>query len=186
MKRLLIIPLTLCILSACGTHAQVRSVSTITPTATTTPTATPTATSTAAPTFTPTTPPTATATEAFTPSPVPTELVARPTAPAALSLQGDPVRGEQLFRVGDNSAPPCISCHALAESRFGIGPVMVDVETRAASRRPGMPVKDYLYQSITDPWVYVVPGYRNIMPGVYLELYDDQDLADLIAFLLSR
>ncbi|MBK9124888.1 MAG: hypothetical protein IPM16_17460 [Chloroflexi bacterium] len=186
MKRLLIVLISVCVLSACGTHAQVRSVSTVTPTATASQTATSTATPTHTPTATPTTPPTATATQTDTPSPAPTDSAAEPTAPPALSLEGDPVRGEQLFRVGDNSAPPCISCHALAESRFGLGPAMIDVQTRVSSRRPGTPANVYLYQSITDPWQYIVPGYRNIMPGVYFELYDDQDLADLIAFLLSR
>lgn len=186
MKRLLITLLALCVLSACGSYAPVRTVSTITPTMTPSPTVTATPTLTSTPTASQTMPPTATATATHTPSPAPTEAADEPTSPAALSLVGDPVRGEQLFRVGDNSAPPCISCHALGASRFGLGPAMVDVEARVANRRPGLPAKDYLYQSITDPWLYVVPGYRNIMPGVYFELYDDQDLADLIAFLMSR
>ncbi|NOG51554.1 MAG: hypothetical protein HND48_20615 [Chloroflexi bacterium] len=116
-------------------------------------------------------------------SPTPT---VEPAGPAALTLDGDPVRGEQLFRVGANNAPPCLSCHALAESRFGLGPMMLGVEPRVSSRRPGMTAKEYLYQSITDPKQYVVPGYRDIMPGVYREPYDDQSIADLIAFLLSR
>jgi mono/diheme cytochrome c family protein len=43
----------------------------------------------------------------------------------------------------------------------------------------------YLYESISDPAVYLVPGFQNIMPGTFSSQLSPQDMADIIAYLLT-
>jgi cytochrome c len=105
------------------------------------------------------------------------------TAPDA-TVSGDPVRGEQIFRQGINSAPPCISCHQVTTGPgFGLGPSLAGVASRAGSRIDGLNAAEYLYQSITDPSVFLAPGYRELMYTNYGTDLSEQDIADLIAFL---
>jgi mono/diheme cytochrome c family protein len=92
---------------------------------------------------------------------------------------GDATRGEQSFR-----AQPCQTCHA----DLPIGPAFPDdppLGTRAGTRRSGYPAEVYLYESIVQPNTYIVPGFKkDIMPAEYGETLTDQELADLVAYLL--
>jgi hypothetical protein len=66
------------------------------------------------------------------------------------------------------------------------GPNWSDVATHAANRVPGMSPANYLYTSITNPGAYVVPDYPNgVMPTVYAEQIPMEDLANLVAYLLT-
>jgi mono/diheme cytochrome c family protein len=106
------------------------------------------------------------------------------TPPAA--LVGDPVHGEDIFRHGINAAPPCITCHALAPGGFSLGPVMQGFGERAGSSREGLTAEAYAHESIVDPTVFIVSGFRNIMyPGYGTDL-TEQEIADLIAFLMAQ
>lgn len=98
---------------------------------------------------------------------------------------GDPRRGEELFRQGIGAAPPCITCHALARGGFSIGPPMEGVAARAATRIAGLSAETYLRQSILDPQAFTAPGFRPIMYPDYALHLTDQDVADLVAFLLA-
>lgn len=102
------------------------------------------------------------------------------------ALAGDPGRGEVLFRKGKSNAPACIGCHALAPGGFSLGPVMKDVAPRVSNRVPGMGAVEYIRQSILEPLVYVVPGFRPTMYPKYRESLTDQEIEDLIAFVLQR
>ncbi|MEZ4672058.1 MAG: cytochrome c [Anaerolineae bacterium] len=105
--------------------------------------------------------------------------------PVANELVGDAVRGEDIFRHGVADAPPCTSCHGLAGSTFSLGPKMVGISQRAGERVPGLSAEAYIRQSIREPSAYVVSGYRNIMYPQYAEKLSEQDVADLIAFLMT-
>jgi hypothetical protein len=44
----------------------------------------------------------------------------------------------------------------------------------------------YLYTSITNPNAYIVEGYQpNVMIQTYGQTLSDQDLADILAYLLT-
>jgi cytochrome c2 len=105
--------------------------------------------------------------------------------PTAITLTGDPEHGESIFRRGVNGAPPCIGCHALAPGGFGLGPVLRGIQQRAAARIEGVTSEAYIRDSILNPAGYIVPGYRDLMYAHYRDHFSDQDLADLIAFLIS-
>ena len=100
-------------------------------------------------------------------------------------MAGDVARGESIFRHGTGEAPPCLTCHALTNSAFGLGPKMVGIHERAGSRVEGLSAEAYLQQSIREPSAFVVPGYRDIMYPQYAEKLSEQDMADLLAFLMT-
>lgn len=105
--------------------------------------------------------------------------------PAWVTPPANPDHGEMIFRQGLNGAPPCIGCHALAQGGFSLGPVMVGIAERAASRIEGLPADDYIHESIINPRAFIVPGYRDLMYVDYGTHLTEQDIADLIAFLHS-
>jgi hypothetical protein len=69
--------------------------------------------------------------------------------------------------------------------RFDIGPNLVNVSTRAATRIEGMTASEYLHESITHPGRYLVTGFRGAMPADFAEHYSDQDIDDLVAYLMT-
>jgi cytochrome c2 len=103
---------------------------------------------------------------------------------ADLSSQlGSATRGEEIFKHGKGDAPPCGTCHALAQTGYSIGPVMLNISQRASSRVAGLSADQYLRQSILDPNTFLVPGFRSIMYNQYATHLDEQDILDLIAYL---
>jgi len=137
------------------------------------------------PTLAPTEPPpTPTATSTSTPIP--------PTAtPASI---GDPVNGEALFRNGKDAAPACATCHMIEQDTILIGPSMVGIAARAATRVPGESAEEYLRRSILEPNAYLVPdtatnifaaGGNSLMFQQYADYLTEQDANDLIAYMLS-
>jgi cytochrome c2 len=109
-------------------------------------------------------------------------------APALTLPVGDAAHGEVIFREGLGAAPSCISCHAFGTRAFRLGPNLVGIAARTAVRlkdEEGAAVRDYLWQSIVDPGAFIVPGYRGMMYPRYGELLTPQDIADLVAYLLT-
>ena len=109
--------------------------------------------------------------------------------PEALALTGD-VTPEALAAAGEriyNGAGGCTACHGLGTR----APNLVTdhggqgaIGARCGSRRPGMDCKTYLYESMTNPGAFIIPGFENIMPDVRRQLADDQIWA-VIAYLQS-
>ncbi len=93
---------------------------------------------------------------------------------------GDAASGEDIF---DDRA--CHTCHA----DLPIGPAFPGdpaLATRAETRRAGYSAELYLYESIISPQVYVVLGYDGeVMPQDFGEELSAQDIADLIAYLMT-
>lgn len=181
------------------------------PTATPTdePTATPTVTLTATATSTPTTAPTEiAATATFTPTlPILTATVtatiaapavtpvAAPEADAgdsalyagmpaeilALMPTADPANGQAL-----TVANGCTACHSLEKDVRVVGPSWYSVGATAGERVAGESAGLYLYTSITDPNTYVNEGYvAGLMPLTYKDILSNEQMADVIAYLLS-
>lgn len=104
--------------------------------------------------------------------------------------EGDAANGEQLA-----NTLGCVACHVTTatgpawpakDGEPGIG-------ARAESR-PAQPdysgaaadAHQYLYEAIVAPDMYIVPGFTaGLMPKTYGNQLTEQDLADLIAYLLS-
>jgi cytochrome c len=133
------------------------------------------------------TPPAATSTPGDatgTPNSV-TGTPASPTDTPASSA--DPARGKVIFSAGQNQAPPCSGCHATVRvgRGFAIGPNLSGVADRAATRREGMSAEAYLTESILHPREFVVPGYRDMMYANYGEAFTSDEVADVVAYLLT-
>lgn len=116
------------------------------------------------------------------------EVTAESTGEAVAIASGDPTHGDSLFHYGGNGAPPCSSCHQTdrnAAARFSLGPNLGGVSERAGARIEGYSAEEYIHQSIVDPRSFLVPGFRNSMFPRYAQVYSEQDIADLIAYLLT-
>ena len=110
--------------------------------------------------------------------------------PEALALTGD-VTPEALVAAGErvyNGTGGCTACHGLGtrapnllSDQAGQGPI----GARCGSRRSGEDCKTYLYESMTKPSAYIVPGFEPIMPDMRRQLSEDQIWAT-IAFLESQ
>lgn len=98
--------------------------------------------------------------------------------------EGDAARGEILFHEGINGAPACSSCHH-TNSETLVGPGLQGVSERASTRVEGLSAKEYILTSILQPANFVVSGFSNLMYTGYHSKLSSQNLADLIAYLLT-
>lgn len=99
-------------------------------------------------------------------------------------LAGDAQRGATLFEQSVGGAPACISCHTL-DGGASAGPSLDGYGTVAATRVKGQSAAAYTFYSILRPAKHIVRGYSNVMPADYAGKLSAQDVADLIAYLLS-
>jgi len=110
--------------------------------------------------------------------------------PHALTL-GANVTPEQLTAAGDqlyHGAGGCTACHGLGTrapnlltDERGLGPI----GARCGKRETGKDCKAYLYESLTSPRAFVVPGYEPIMPEMG-RILSPQQIWALVAFLESN
>lgn len=96
---------------------------------------------------------------------------------------GDAARGAELFAQQINGAPACTSCHLETESS---APVMAGYGERAGSRVRGESAEEYTLNSIINPASHIVDGYSNLMYRDYEDKLTQQQIADLIAYLLTQ
>ncbi|MCA9909873.1 MAG: c-type cytochrome [Anaerolineae bacterium] len=116
-----------------------------------------------------------------------TQLLPQREAVSYAEPVGDAARGDTIFHQGVNGSPPCSSCHLTAAGAYGfaLGPNLADVRERAAMRVAGLDAAAYIRQSVLDPHAYIAPGFRDIMYPEFAAYFDEQDIADLIAYLMS-
>lgn len=98
---------------------------------------------------------------------------------------GDASRGALLYAEMINGAPSCASCHSLSDERL-VGPSFMEYSSVADSRVEGQSAEEYSYNSIVRSATHLVDGYSNLMYSEYGTKLAEQDLADLIAFLLTQ
>src|SRR5258706_4995658 len=104
------------------------------------------------------------------------------SGPAPLSFKdipttGDAAHGKVVFNSQMNGAPACSSCHSL-EIQNIVGPGLAGLPDRAGKRVDGMSTREYLFESITKPNSFIVPGFTNLMYTQYSEKLSVQDIAD--------
>jgi mono/diheme cytochrome c family protein len=100
------------------------------------------------------------------------------TTETGVTATGDPAAGKQVFTtVAD---PACSTCHTLQEAGA--------TQTLGPNLDEGLKGKDaaFIHESIVNPDAEITPGYPdNLMPEDYGEKLDEQQLADLVAFLVQ-
>lgn len=109
--------------------------------------------------------------------------------PAAVSdgdvASGDVASGEALFKKTVFGARPgCVTCHSLAGNVL-VGPPLNGVADRAGAEVPGQPAEAYLKASILAPDAHVVTGFEPGVMQSYEEVLAPQQIADLVAYLLT-
>ena len=126
-----------------------------------------------------------------TATPKPTSTPTPFSCPVDASI-GDQAAGQIVF--GVSSSPiTCATCHSMdgpdgLGPSFGSRPAIPEpgISARAASRVDGMSAEDYICQSILDPSAFLVPGFFDgVMTQNFRETLNDQQLADVIAYLLT-
>ena len=212
-RNILLLTTLALILAACGTVAtpvfqeeleqtEVALAATSEAETAAAPTATPTDEPTEAPTATPTqeptdTPPPATSTPEPTDTAEPTEAPTEAEAEDAdegdrdttggAATTGDPASGEALFTTFIPEASfACNTCHLVDSEAQLIGPGLLGIGERTESRVPEQSPEEYLHTSIVDPSAYVVEGFPDmLMPQVYEEILTEEQINDLVAYLLT-
>jgi mono/diheme cytochrome c family protein len=103
-------------------------------------------------------------------------------------LMGDAVHGQDIFEHGLNGAPACINCHSITAAGkvgFALGPGLRGIPEIAATRIADFSAALYLEDSIRFPNDYITPGFRGIMYADFAKNYSDQEIADLVAYLMT-
>lgn len=81
----------------------------------------------------------------------------------------------------------CVGCHSTDPAVTMTGPTWHNVGDTAVNRQPGVSPALYLHDSIVDPNKFTVPNYASgLMPQIYADTIPLEDLADLVAYLLSQ
>jgi len=104
---------------------------------------------------------------------------------------GSPERGREIFENGNEViSAECAGCHSLdgvdIESGLRKFPTLQGISDRAGDRLPEMTAVDYLRESILDPSAYIVEGYEDQMEKGYKYGLNEEEVNDLIAFLLTQ
>jgi cytochrome c oxidase subunit II len=118
---------------------------------------------------------------AGSPAPAPTS-----TTPSGggQSSNTSPAAGKAVFT---NPSVGCGACHTLAAAgttgttgpNLGIKPV-------PDSKKRGLPLKQFLFESITKPNAYISPGYQpNIMPQTFAQSLSSTQIQALVNFIAS-
>ena len=78
----------------------------------------------------------------------------------------------------------CNSCHLIGQLG-GASPNLTGYGTLAGTRVAGQSAHEYTFYAITEPGQYLAENFGNVMPDKYDDKLKPQDIADLIAYLLT-
>lgn len=96
-----------------------------------------------------------------------------------LLANAQPENGEALLVRYD-----CAACHIIGAAN-GIAPAFDGLAEEAALRRPPLTAAAYIYESILYPDVFELDGYGGVMPQNFASRLSEQELGDMIAYLLT-
>jgi len=102
---------------------------------------------------------------------------------------GPAERGQEIYdrvvEIGGNQEA-CSNCHRLDSGQTS-GPSFLGLGARAEERTPDLSAEEYLRQSIVDPSATIVEGsFIFEMPSGYREVLTDEEITDLIAYMLAQ
>lgn len=103
-------------------------------------------------------------------------------------LAGDVERGREIFRSGINDAQRCANCHRVTTRGFAVdaGPNLEGIGDLAGERVESMTAEDYLRDSIVNPLNFVIEhNFQNPMPEDYAVTLTEQEIEDLVAYMLQ-
>lgn len=117
----------------------------------------------------------------FVPSKTPALPTATPDPAQAIK------RGEALFTTFyDQAGFACSTCHHVDSEERLVGPGLLNLKTWVETNISNQTPQEYIHESIVNPSVYLVEGYPdNLMPQVYGTLFNEAQLNDIVAYLLS-
>lgn len=104
---------------------------------------------------------------------------------------GDAAHGQKLFTgaapIAAGKLPACTTCHAVASGgAAALGPNLSNIGNRAATAVADETAEQYLRTAIINPNVYLAQGYQEgIMNGEYAKGLTDQQISDLVAYMLT-
>jgi mono/diheme cytochrome c family protein len=121
-----------------------------------------------------------------------TVTTAAPTTTQTAAV-GDPERGRQIWEDGGDvlEGGGCSGCHSLDGSERTkpavlTAPSWQGISGSAGDRVPGLSGEQYLRESIVDPAAYIVEGYSDYMLKGYRFLLSEEDIDNLVVFLLTQ
>jgi nitric oxide reductase subunit C len=87
----------------------------------------------------------------------------------------------------------CVACHSIEpDGPQQLGPTLAGVAGRAAETIAAPDytgnvntVEAYIRESILDPGIHIVAGYTPLMPKTYAASLDEEELAELVDYLLT-
>ena len=96
-----------------------------------------------------------------------------------LLANADPVRGGEILAQYD-----CAACH-IAGAASNLAPAFEGLAARAEEARPPLTAAAYIYEAIIYPQAHIAGDYSGVMPLNYAARLSDEDLGDMIAYLLT-
>jgi mono/diheme cytochrome c family protein len=111
-----------------------------------------------------------------------TTTEATTTEGATTEAAGDAAAGETVF-----TSTGCGTCHTLAAAgATGTTGPNLDEQLASSADSQGEDLADFTRESIVDPDAFVAEGFQaGLMPGNYSDQLDDQQLDDLVAFIVQ-
>ena len=97
---------------------------------------------------------------------------------------GNAERGAALFTEAVGGAPACSTCHTIDGSVL-VGPSLQGFSEHGQEHAGDATIEEYAHTSIVTPANYIVSGFSNVMFGQYDRFLSEQQIADLIAYILT-
>ena len=104
---------------------------------------------------------------------------AEPTEAPRSTLEPLAAAGETVFK------KECAACHSVVSDTTIVGPSLLGIASRAATRVDGQDAETYLLNSIMDPGDYIVENFDNVMPSNFGKKLTGEEIDSLVVYLLT-